>query len=268
MLRNMRTPILAALLGLSLTGCLIGGDGGSTATGGDDDGTGSNPGSGSDPGSGSQTNPTPAISVTLDNPALATDLLSTNMITATVHATGGFTGAVAMTATAVDSTGATLADWMVTLDKPSVTVTADGDTPVVATVKVPSTVTSLTGTSIKFNATPASGVTAQTAASTVTLTNQITMAMSLDAADTNCNPTVNKDITVAVGTKIHWTNSADKRITIHVNGGLAGLAHEPDPGMAATNGSYDQTPTAAGSTTWYCHAPGSDAANARKITAK
>src|SRR5437899_2096210 len=98
MLRTMRTPLLAAALGLGLAGCLVG-DTGTPGSGGDDD-TGSNPGS----NPGSNTN-TPKVSVTLDKTALSTELMSTNMVTVTVRGSGGFSGSVTLAASVVDAAG-------------------------------------------------------------------------------------------------------------------------------------------------------------------
>lgn len=264
----MRTPLLAAFLGLSLAGCLIG-DSGSPGPGGDDGtgGTGGN-GSGSDPtggGSGGTSN-TPDFSVAVDHAAMTTDLLSTNMVTTTVHAVGGYTGTVNLTAAIVDGAGAPLSGWKVTLASPSVNITANGDTPIVATVTVPAMSASLTG-KLTVTATPASG-SAKTVESDITVNNKITIPMSLAGA--TCAPTANPQITIAQGTTIHWVNAdTTKRVVIHIqNGpnsnGIKGFAHEPDPGMTPATattpgGNYDQTAGSAGVITWYCHAPGSDA---------
>src|ERR1700760_2360573 len=134
MMRNMRTPLLAAFLGLSLAGCLIG-DSGSSSPGGDDGTGGTGTGTDSTGGSGSTgtgTSNTPDFSVAVDHTAMTTDLLSTNMVTATVHAVGGYTGTVNLTAAVVDDSGAALTGWTVSLASSSVDITANGDTLVVA----------------------------------------------------------------------------------------------------------------------------------------
>jgi hypothetical protein len=258
----MRTPLLAALLGLSLAGCLIG-DSGSPGTGGDD-GTGGT-GTGSDPtgtGTGSGDSKTPDFSVAVDHSTMTTDLLSTNMVTATVHAVGGYTGTVNLAAAVVDGSGAPLTGWNVSLASSSVNITANGDTPVVATITVPSTSSALAG-KLSITATPASG-SAKTAESAITINNQITIPMSLDGS--TCAKTANPQITIAQGTKVHWVNAdTAKRVVIHIepNGGIPGFNHEEGAGMAPATattpgGVYDETAGGTGKVTWYCHAPGSD----------
>lgn len=266
LLRNMRTPLLAAFLGLSLAGCLIG-DSGSSGPGGDDgtgntgsDGTGSD-GTGGTGGGGASN--TPDFSVGVDHQTMTTDLLSTNMVTATVHAVGGYTGMVNLTAAVTDAGGAALTGWNVSLASSSVNITANGDTPVVATVTVPSMSASLTG-KLTITATPTTGA-AKTIDSTITVNNQITIPMSL--AGSTCAKTANPQITIAQGTKVHWVNAdTTKRVVIHIepNGGIPGFNHEEGVGMAPATattpgGAYDETAGGTGKITWYCHAPGSDA---------
>jgi hypothetical protein len=119
---------------------------------------------------------------------------------------------------------------------------------------------------ITITATPASG-SAQSADSMFTVNNQISIPMTLAGA--TCAKTANPKFTIAKGTKVHWANAdTTKRVVIHIeNGGgtngIAGFAHEPDPGMAPATattpgGTYDQTANGTGQITWYCHAPGSD----------
>ncbi|HET9620754.1 MAG TPA: hypothetical protein VFP84_05290 [Kofleriaceae bacterium] len=260
----MRTPLLAAFLGLSLAGCLIGDSGTPGTGGGGDDGTG-DPGTGSDPAGNPPPSATPDFTVAVDHNAVTTDLLSTNMVTATVHATGGFTGMVNLTAAVTDANGAPLEGWTVTMASQSVNITANGDTPIVATVNVPAMSASLTG-KVTITATPATG-TVKTIDSMFTVNNQITIPMSLDGTLGTCAKTANPQITIAQGTKVHWVNAdTTSRVVIHIqnNGtGITGFAHEPNPGMAPATattpgGNYDQTANSAGSITWYCHAPGDD----------
>src|SRR5689334_4631219 len=142
----MRTPMLAAVLGLSLAGCVVGDLGPGP---GDDDGTGSNPGGGS--------NPTPKLDVSVDKATLSTEL---------------FSGTVTLAATAVDGAGAPLPAWDVTLDRTSIDMVADGTTTAVATLKIPSNANALAGT-VKINATSSLG--GHATQSTVTVAKQVSL---------------------------------------------------------------------------------------------
>lgn len=256
----MRTPLLAVVLGLSLVGC-VGEAPGGPGTGGDDD-VGPGPGPGSDPVA------TPKLDVSLDKQTLPTELLSTNVVTVTLQGSGGFAGSVALDATAVDAAGTAIPGWTVSLDKASaIDVAKDGTVTAVATLKIPSLSTATAGM-LKITAT-STGVAAQTVSTPVTVAKQLAMPMAVGNG-TTCGVSANPQLTIAVGTKVVFRNADPaKRVTIHIdNNNTSGFKHEPDPGMnpAGTAGdTYEQTATAAGSVTWYCHAPGNDA-NRYKIT--
>src|SRR5512144_3057679 len=126
----MRTPILAAVLGLSLLGCLTVGDTGTPGTGGGDD-------VGPGPGPGPGPTETPKVDVTVDKTAVATELKTANPLLVIVTGSGGFGGGVALTATVVDAGGVVLPGWTVDLSAPSVTLAADGTATAMATVRVP-----------------------------------------------------------------------------------------------------------------------------------
>lgn len=254
----MRTPLLAAFLGLTLFGCMIGGSGSDgTPTGGDDDGSGSAGGSGSN----QQPPPTsPTFTVALDKTSVATELMTANPLTVTLTSALGFTGDVALAAQVVDSTGAAIPGWSVTFDKATVTVPANGNVSAVATVMVPSDSTMLAGT-VKITANNTT-VGMQAAQAPVTATNQVTFPMKLN--NNACVLPLNTTANVKVGTKIRWLNmETASRITIHMETTLRdGLIHQPDPGSAPgqayvltaavnSNGTVDGKPMA-----WYCHAPG------------
>jgi len=198
--------------------------------------------------------------MSIDKPAVAAELLSTNMVTVTLQGSGGFAGSVALAASVVDAAGTAIPGWTISLDKPSVDVAADGTATVVATLAIPSQSTLMGGT-IKIAAT-ATGQTLPPAMSTVTVANQLSLPMTL--AGTTCAQSANKALTISQGTKVVWKNGdAAKRITIHIQDGggtqgISGFVHEPDPGMAPTTGTYEQTANGTGTITWYCHAPGTD----------
>jgi len=260
----MRTPLFAAVLGLSLVGCLVGDEGTpGTTGGGDPNGTGSGSGTGTGSGSGSGTgsNPVPKLAMSVDKPTVPTELLSTNMVTVTLQGSGGFAGSVGLTASVVDpAAGTPITGWTVALDKSTVDVAADGTATAVATLTIPSQSTLLAG-SIKIEAT-APGQTVPPAMSNVTVAKQLSLPMIL--AGTTCAQDTNKALTISQGTKVVWKNGdAAKRITIHIQSGggtqgISGFAHEPDPGMTPTTGTYEQTANGTGTITWYCHAPGTD----------
>src|SRR3954465_2713709 len=105
----MRTPLLAAALGLCLAGCLVG-ESDSTTAGGDDD-TGSNPGPGSNPS-------TKQVDVTADKATVPTEPKTANVVNVTVTGSGGFSGNVGLSAAIVDANQNPIADWTVDLSAP------------------------------------------------------------------------------------------------------------------------------------------------------
>ncbi len=243
-------------LGLALAGCVIGDAG--QDVGDDDDGPGSNP--------GPPAPETPKLDVAVDRTTVSTELLTANMVTVTLSASGGFSGQVTLAGRAVDSAGATLPGWTVSLDQSTVDIAPDGSATAVATLKVPSQATALAGT-IQIDATSSLGAMAATSA--VSVSKQISLTMTAPGA--SCGALQTKALTISQGTKVRWVNGDPaKRITIHVqppnNQGIDGFDHEGDPGMAANGGTYEQTAAGPGQVTWYCHAPGNDA-NRYTITA-
>jgi hypothetical protein len=247
----MRTSIFAAVLGLSLVGCLVGDEGTpGTTGGGDPSGTGSRSGTGTGSGSGSGMTPTPKLDVSLDKPTISAELLSSSMVTVTLRASGGFSGPVGITATAVDASSAAIPGWTVTLDKTTVNVAADGTATVVATVQIPSDSAAATGT-LKVDTTSSLGPASQTAP--VNVAKQLTVNLTLNG--TNCvYPTAMVGtIKVANGTKIRWVNGdAAANLTVHISAGIGGLNHEQ--GATPPAGVYEQTVSAtSGTTDWYCH---------------
>jgi hypothetical protein len=250
----MRTS-LVAIVAVSLVGCVVGEIGG---PGADDDGTG---------GSG-DTTPLPRLDVTPDRTALSTELGTSNMVTVTLTPGGGFSGSVALAASAVDAGGAAIAGWTVTLDRTALDVAAGASATAVATVKIPTTNKAMTGT---IKVTASSSVGTATAVSTVTVANQITYAMTLNGAMCVYPVAAGSTTMIAQGTKVRWVNNdLANRITIHIGGvggtTITGFNHEPDPGMAPGGGTYEQTASSAsGTVDWYCH--NRDASQGIKLTA-
>jgi hypothetical protein len=196
---------------------------------------------------------TPAINLTIDKPAIPTELMTTHMITATVTGSGGFSGAVTLTATVVDTaTNAPIPGWTVALDNATLNLAANGTATAVAVLTVPSENRGLNAT-VKFDANSSAG--AKQVASTVTATNQITIPVTLNNGQ--CVYPAAGTINVIANTKVRWRNAATANITIHVNGNQNGVAHQPDPG-SAPNTVYEQTITGnpGNAFSWYCHAPG------------
>ncbi|HET7501992.1 MAG TPA: hypothetical protein VFK02_13340 [Kofleriaceae bacterium] len=248
----MRLPVLAAALGLSLAGCLTVGDEGTPAPAGGDPGPGPGPGMGSDPAP--VPDPvTPKLDVTVDKPTISTELYSTNMVTVSLHASGGLTGPVALTASAVDGAGAALPAWTVTLDASTVELAADGTATAVATLKVPSDSAAMQGT-VKVEATSAAATLTTSTSSMVTVAKQLTVPLTLDAAGDCVYPKeMVGTVKVQNGTLIRWVNNAASPVTIHITTPkIDGLTHQQ--GATAAGGKYEQTVAGtSGTTDWYCH---------------
>jgi len=235
---------------LLLAGCVVG----EAAPGDDDNQPQQEPGS--DPGPGSNPSPTPSLGVTTDKSSIATELATSNSVTLTLRASGGFSGRATLVASALDTAGAPITGWTVTLDKTAIDLAADATATAVATLKIPAAINTLSGV-VKIDATTSLGTV--TSQSTVTVAKQITYAMTLNGAKCVYPVAAGSSTTIAQGTKVRWVNNDPAgRILIHIGavGGRAitGFDHEPDPGMSPNGGTFEQT---AGSTTgavdWYCH---------------
>jgi cysteine-rich repeat protein len=195
---------------------------------------------------------TPKVDISIDKPTITSDLLQTHMITVTLGASGGFSGAVNLTGTVVDANNQALPGWTVAFNTPTVNLSANGNASAVATLTVPSENRGLAGT-VKIAASSSLGSVEKTSA--VTVANQLTIQMTL----TNgvCTYPAAGTINILAGTKVRWLNKAASNITIHLNGNQNGFAHQGDPG-SAPNVAYEQTATGAPGAAfgWYCHAPG------------
>jgi hypothetical protein len=242
-----------AVSSLLIAGCVVGETG--PGTEGDDDGRPPQD-PGSDPGTGTNPSPTPSLGVSADKTSIATELATSNSVTLTLRASGGFAGTATLAATALDTAGAPITGWTVTLDKPTIDLDADATATAIATLKIPSSINTLSGV-VKIDATTSLGTV--TAQSNVTVTKQITYAMTLNGARCVYPVAAGSSTTISQGTKVRWVNNDPAgRITIHIGavGGKAitGFDHEPDPGMAPNGGAFEQTAgSSTGAVDWYCH---------------
>ncbi|TMQ22590.1 MAG: hypothetical protein E6J91_01170 [Deltaproteobacteria bacterium] len=256
----MRTPFLAAALGLGLAGCLVG-DARTPAAGGDDDGNGSQ---GSN-GSNGSNNPTPKVDVTVDRTTVASELHTNNPINVTVTGSGGFAGDVALSGSIVDSTGTAIAGWAVDFNPATVTLSANGTGSSVATLKIPGLNTGLAG---MLKITGASAATTGTNIATipVNVTNQVTFSVKVDNATGKCvytadSGTVGTPVKLSLGTKVRFFNTGTANLVIHSGGVISHQGQAPnglaDP-VTEPNTAYEQMPTGTGAATWYCHDPATD----------
>lgn len=260
----MRTPLLAMTLGLSLAGCLTIGDTGSASNEGGDDG--STNGSNTQGSNGSNTNNgTPKVDVTLDKQAISTELYTSNPVTVTVTGSGGFSGAVALSGTVVDTTGTAIPGWTVEFSAPSVTLAKNGTQTAVATLKIPGTNTGLGGM-LKITGASTANTGSNVASATVTAMNQITFSVKVDPATGKCaytaeSGTVANPVKLSQGTKVRFFNTGTANLVIHSGGVISHQGQGPngtaDP-VTEPNTAYEQMPTGAGAATWYCHDPATD----------
>lgn len=190
--------------------------------------------------------------MTVDKATIATELNSSSMVTLSITGSGGFSGAVNLTASVVDGTGAPITGWTVALNQPAVTLAANGTGTAVATLTIPGNATALAG-KIKVDAVSTLGT--QSVMSDVTALKQVTINVTENAQGQCVYPPTAQTVTVKTGTKVRFLNKfTTENITIHSGGPIA---HEPDPGHVV-NAAYEKTPGAAGTATWYCHDHGPD----------
>ncbi|MGE0551771.1 MAG: hypothetical protein AB7R00_32310 [Kofleriaceae bacterium] len=253
-MRYMR--ILPLVLGLSLVGCITGEIGSTGGPGGDDVG-GDDDGGGS--GSGSQTE-TPRLDVSVDKPAITTDLMSSNMVTVTLTGSGGFGGeSVTISASVLDGTSAPLTAWTTTISAASVAVPMNGTATSVVTLNIPSQKVALTGT-LQIDVTSSLGTQSMTSA--VTAVDQITIPLVVNANNQCVYPAGMTKTTVTAGTKVRFLNDStlDEPLRIHFASNAGGMAHAQVD--TAKGQVYERV--AAGTTDgneWYCHTPGNNPGN-------
>lgn len=255
----MRSTLVTVLLGLSLVaGCEVGSAGGGGGGGGGDDTGGGGGGGGPDAAVA-----VPRLDVSIDKPSVATELASSNMVTVTLVGSGGFSGAVNLTGSVVDAAGAVIPGWTVTFSTATVNLAANGMGTAVATVMIPSDTVALAG-KVKIDAVSTLG--SQTVNSDVTALKQVTLNITENAQGQCVYPTATTMMNLAVkaGTKIRFVNKfTTDNVAIHsqaaVQGGTSAFNHETNTGHAP-NTAYEVTVNA-GSSSWYCHAPGPTVGN-------
>jgi cysteine-rich repeat protein len=264
----MRTTLLAPFFALSLIACV-----GTIDSGQGDDDVPANCGNGNldegetcDEGdtidgdgcsSSCQTEATPRLDVTVDKPTIATELMTTHMITVTLTGSDGFAGPVNLTPSVVDANNMPITTWTVALDQISVDVPANGVATAVATVTIPSINNGLEGR-VKFAAASSAGVGTFEAISAVTAMNQV--SFSITTTGGNCQyPTGTTQ--VKAGTSVRLVNGGDVNVIFHSDGGAYNLPHQ-DVGGGGSNPTQAYTNTVANADgsafRWYCHAPGPD----------
>lgn len=268
----MRTP-LVLLAGSLLVGCTIGDPG----TGGDDDG-GSVCGDGVQEGAEAcddgntaggdgcsatcTSEAAPRLDVAIDQPALSTELKTSNLLTISLEGADGFSGPVNLTASAVDEAGDAISGWTVTLNTPTVNLTENGTADVVATLAIPAEYRGPTG-NVKIDVSSTAGK--QSVSSVVTVANQVTFRLAVNGgicayptdAGNQANP-----IRVTTGTKVRFFNAGTVNLEIHSNnaGGVSHQGQAPngtaDP-VTEANTAYEQTITNGvdSNIIWYCHSP-------------
>lgn len=244
----MRSSLFTVLLGLSLVAACDVGDAGEGGGGGGGGGGGAG-GGGGGPDAAVLA---PRLDVSVDKPTINTELGSSSMVTVTLTSSGGFSGAVNLTATVVDGTGAPLAGWMVALNSATVNLTENGTGSAVATLAIPPNAAELTG-KIKIDVVSSLGSTTQM--SEVTALKQVTLNITENAQGQCVYPTTPSmmNLQVKAGTKIRFINKfTTDNVAIHSNGGAFG--HENNDGHAP-NTAYEVTVNT-GTANWYCHSPG------------
>lgn len=271
----MRTSILtAALLGMFAAACTgsiddVGGGGDDTGGGADcgngvvdtgeacDDGN-TLSGDGCSASCATEQQANPRVTAAVDKTTVMTELKSTNMVTVTVTGVDGFSGAVNLTAKAVDATNAPITGWTVALDTQSVTLTENGTATAVVTLTIPSDSRTLSG-SVVVDATSSAGTESVTSA--VTAAKQVT----LDVTVTNNDCVYPGNVSVVSGTVVRFNNKNTVNFVIHSDGGALGVPHQgpgggqsPDDPVTEPNTAYARTTTASGAFGWYCHDLGPD----------
>jgi cysteine-rich repeat protein len=195
----------------------------------------------------------PRLDMVVDKPTINTELNTTTMLTVTFVASGGFSGAVGVTATVVDASNNPVPGWTVTLNNASVNVPDGGSADAIATLTIPSENRGLAAT-VKIDATSSLG--AKSVSSTVTALNQISLAVT-DTGQGNCAYPMGI-AQVTVGTLVRLVNKLADPVIFHSDGANRGLPHQDVGGTPTpTNGAYERTITSAGPAFgWYCHSPG------------
>ena len=244
----MRSTIATLFLGLSLVaGCEVGDVGGGGGGGGDD----------VQGGADAAVTETPRLSVMVDKATVSTELASANMVTVSMTGSGGFSGAITLSGTVVDTAGVAIPGWTVGFNTATVNLTSNGTGSAVATVMIPSDSAALTG-QVKITVTSSVGM--QTATSDVTALKQVTINVTEQGGQCVYPTTASMmNMQVKAGTKVRFVNKfAADNVAIHsqakVQGGISAFGHEINTGHLPDT-AYEVTVNQ-GASTWYCHAPG------------
>lgn len=247
----MRNTLLVGLLALAVPACLVGtgditGSSGNPSSGGTDPGNGGDPGGNTGGSNTGGTTSTPRIAGTVDKTTVTSELGKTETLTYTITASGGFSGDVAVSAAALDSTGAAVTGYTLTPSAPSVTLTADGTATVSLDVKIPTDAGVLDPTiklSLSSSAAPVDVTSAFTVAKQITI---LFDAGTGAAAPHTGLPQPNSRLNILSGTKIVFHNGDTIAHRIHGDGGIAHEQNDLAPGG-------DYTVTVTQSADWYCH---------------
>jgi plastocyanin len=234
-------------LATGLLGCDVGSSG-NINNGGPDGGNGQQP--------DGAISSTPRLDISLDKTALPTELLATSSLTITSKSSGGFAGAVNLTATVVDGGGLAIPGYTAVIDTPTLTMPANGT--LTAKVTVTTSNKPAAAASVKITATSAAAAGTNTASSTMTVANQVTITI-MDGGGGNCvYPPA--PLSVRLGTKLRFKagsafpvdNNGQPGMTIHSEGDANGVPHA-GAGLALDQ-AYEKTLTGGvGSFVWYCH---------------
>lgn len=241
----MRSLLASVVLGLSfVAACSVG-----------DSGTGPGPDPGGDdvqtqPDANTTQTPVPRVDLSVDKPAVTTDLNVDNTIVVTATGAMGFAGDVTLTAAVSDSSGTALNGWT-TLATSTITLATDGTGTADLKLKIPPNAPTLTGT-IKISATSTAAASETSVA--VTANPVVIVKISENGAGQCAYPAypVNSPLRVKAGRMLKIVNNTTKLMTVHVDPGISGLPHES--GTISNGQSYNGTLMSAGDAgNFYCH---------------
>ncbi|MGE0550033.1 MAG: hypothetical protein AB7O24_00630 [Kofleriaceae bacterium] len=226
-----------------------GGNGnGNGGGGGDGDGDGNGNGGGDDNGGGDNPMLTPRVDVSVDKPAVTSDLGVDNTIAVTVTGAMGFSGAVSLAATVVDAQGAPITGWTTAMQ--NVTLSENGSQIANLVIKVPGNAETIDG---KVKVTATSSAAPAEVMIDVTSNPVLTVSFSADANGDCAYPLapVNNPIRIKAGRMIRVLNNTNQKMQIHVSG-IDGWDHQNNsmgPGQA-----YSGVPDSPGDQDqFYCH---------------
>lgn len=201
----------------------------------------------------------PRLDLSLDRTAITTELATSNAITVTLQAAGGFGGAVTLSGSLSSGGGAAPAGWAITFDAATVTVPVNGVATTIARVVIPSENHGLSATA---HIAAASSATVGTFAAdaSVTALNQITFGIGIAGGLCAYPAPSPGTVTASIGTKLRWLNlpTSTINISIHTDSNPYGVFHQATSPGSAPGIAYEATLTGTPGAAfrWYCHAPG------------